>query len=118
MDPHATGKARSCLSCHASPKTLGLGYGTLSYLGKGRWAFQSSERSQSDLLGLDFPLSALTNLKGEIFVNLSREDLRPFNPEEMKRILRVGLCLKCHQDFSDPVMMNWRPEMRCPVFKE
>ena len=118
MDPHATGKARSCRDCHTLAKTIGLGYGRLTYLGHNRWAFTPLEKPENNLLGIDFPLSGLTDLNGRVFVNLSRKDLRPFNPEEIKRILRVGLCLECHPDFTDPVMKNWDPKKRCPVFKE
>ncbi len=118
MDPHSTSKARTCKDCHTSAKTLGLGYGILSYQGDGRWLFRSAEKEKSSLLEIDFPLSALTNLRGQRYVYLSRKDLRPFNPEEIKRILRVGLCLDCHSDFSDPVMRNWNPQKICPVFKE
>ncbi|OAG27413.1 hypothetical protein [Thermodesulfatator autotrophicus] len=118
MDPHSTGKARTCEDCHTSAKTVGLGYGSLTYLGHGQWHFESAEREKSDLLGLDFPLSAVTDLNGKVFVNFSRKDLRAFTPEEIKRILRVGLCLPCHKDFSDPVMKNWKPGLTCPVFKE
>ncbi len=118
MDPHATSKARTCKDCHTSAKTLGLGYGTLTYKGKGRWHFSSAEKEMSDLLGIDFPLSAVTNLKGRRYVNFSRKDLRPFSPEEIERILRVGLCLECHKDFKDPVMRYWERERSCPVFKE
>ena len=118
MDPHATDKARSCRDCHLSPKTLGLGYGSLGYLGQGRWRFEPVEKEKSKLLGLDFPLSAVTDLSGKALVNFSRPDLRALNKEEISRVLRVGLCLDCHPDFSDPVMRHWKRERKCPVFKE
>jgi len=118
MDPHATDKARSCEDCHLSAKTLGLGYGTLSYRGQGKWHLETVEKAPSELLGLDFPLSAVTNLEGRVFVHFSRPDLRAFRAEELKRILRVGLCLSCHRDFSDPVMRQWDRRKKCPVFKE
>ncbi len=118
MDPHATDKARSCRDCHLSAKTLGLGYGTLSYLGGGKWQLETVEREPAELLGVDFPLSAVTDLSGRVFVHFSRPDLRAFNQEELHRILRVGLCLSCHPDFTDPVMLRWDRKRRCPVFKE
>lgn len=118
MDPHATDKARSCKDCHLSAKTLGLGYGALAYLGSGRWKLETVEAEPSKLLGLDFPLSAVTDLAGRSFVHFSRPDLRAFSPKELHRILRVGLCLPCHRDFRDPVMRNWNPQSSCPVFKE
>ncbi len=118
MDPHATGKARTCKDCHTSAKTLGLGYGILTYLGKGKWAFQSTEKVPSELLDINVPLSGLTDLSGKPLTKLSRKDLRPFSKEEIQRILRVGLCLPCHSDFSDSVMRNWNPKAHCPIFKE
>ena len=118
IDPHGTGKARTCEDCHTSAKTLGLGYGNLRYLGRGKWAFQSIERLPDDLLEIKVPLSGLTDLSGRPLTYLSRKDLRPFTAEEIKRILRVGLCLPCHKDFSDPVMRHWDPKAKCPVFRE
>ena len=118
MDPHATDKARSCKDCHLSAKTLGLGYGSLAYQGGGEWRLETVEAAPSKLLGLDFPLSAVTDLSGRVWVHFSRPDLRAFSPQEMRRILRVGLCLPCHKDFSDPVMRHWPPERKCTRFQE
>ncbi len=116
MYPHGTGKARTCRDCHQSAKTVGLGYGSLTYLGKGKWRFTPAE-APAELLGLKHGLSALTNLSGEPLVNF-RPGVSAFSGPEIRRILRVGLCLPCHRDFSDPVMRNWPPKRPCPVFKE
>jgi len=109
MDPHTTQKgSRSCVECHQDPRALGLGGGNLAWDGN-VWRFTSSLSSAPSLLGIDHPLDSFVNMDGAVFVNTSREGLRPFNAFELKSILRVGLCLPCHKDFSDPVMKNWVP---------
>ena len=116
MYPHNTGKARGCKDCHQSAKTVGLGYGSLTYLGKGQWRFTPAE-APSELLEIEHGLSAVVDLSGKPFGNF-RPGVRAFNGTEIMRTLRVGLCLSCHPDFSDPVMRNWPPKKACPVFKE
>ena len=112
--PHNTGRARGCPDCHADPKTLGLGYGTLTYLGGDRWRFTPAE-APAELLGLDHGLSQVVTLSGKPLVHF-RPGVRAFGAEDLRRILKVGLCLPCHRDFSDPVMRNWPPRRPCPVF--
>ncbi|QER41401.1 hypothetical protein F1847_01095 [Thermodesulfobacterium sp. TA1] len=58
-------------------------------------------------------LSQMVNLNGTTLVKFSRSGLRPFNQEELKRILRVGFCLKCHQE-NDVIFKNWPPKKTCP----
>ncbi|MCK4840229.1 MAG: hypothetical protein KAS94_15590, partial [Desulfobulbaceae bacterium] len=48
----------------------------------------------------------------------SRPDLRPFNRKELRRILRVGLCIECHTNYDDLAFRNYRPETTCPVYQE
>jgi len=48
----------------------------------------------------------------------SREDLRPFNKEEIEGILRVGLCVDCHTSYDDPAFVEYDKNRPCPVFKE
>ncbi|WP_456433611.1 hypothetical protein [Thermosulfuriphilus sp.] len=116
MDPHSTQKkGRSCPECHQSPKTVGLGPGNIGFEG-GKIRFWPAETGVD--LGLNHSLQALVDVRGRPLTNLSRPNLRPFNQEEIYRILRVGLCLPCHQDYHDPVMKNWRPDLSCPVFDE
>ncbi len=37
------------------------------------------------------------------FAAITREDSRPLNTEEVKRVLAVNLCLVCHDDPKDPI---------------
>ena len=48
----------------------------------------------------------------------SRKNLRPFNGEELQRILRVGLCLDCHTTPDDPAYREYDWKKPCPVFRE
>ncbi len=117
MDPHTTSaKGRSCRDCHTDPRSLGLGEGNL-WLSNGKWRFESGLSGRPDLLGLDHPLDGLVDIHGTPLVHTSRPWLRPFNGEELERILNVGRCLPCHQRLDDPVIAHWdryRSLMSCP----
>lgn len=109
MDPHTTQKVgRPCKECHQDSRALGLGQGNLS-LGPDGWRFTSSLSGPSTSLDIEHPLDAFVNLKGKPLVYTSRKGLRPFNTQELERVLYVGLCLPCHKDFKDRVMKNWTP---------
>ena len=85
-EPHTTGRARSCESCHRSPKALGLGAGVLSKQ-QGVWHFQPAEEHLQDGLPADAWTSLDGSLRGQATDGLSR----PFSAEEMRRILDVEL---------------------------
>ncbi len=109
MDPHTTQKrGRSCKECHTDPRALGLGRGTL-WLKDGTWQFRSALSQASDLLGLDHPLDAFVDVNGTALVYRSRPGLRPFTKGEIETVLRVGLCVDCHNRYDDPVIKNWGP---------
>lgn len=55
-------------------------------------------------------------LEGKPLVNFNHPELRPFNKEELKRILKVGLCLKCHSE-DTPVFTKWKSDLKCPKVK-
>jgi hypothetical protein len=91
IEPHSTQrKGRSCKDCHQNPKVVGLGYGE----------------------GLD-RLSRVGDREGRSLVKFNREGLRPFTKEELDRILKVGLCLSCHEE-RDRIFKNWRSDLKCP----
>lgn len=69
-------------------------------------------------LNLGFSLSQITDLESKSFTKFNLPTIRPFNRQELERILRVGVCLNCHEENSK-VFMNWdkkRSHRRCPVF--
>jgi len=80
--PHTTGSARSCNSCHRSPVALGLGQGRLQKT-DGRWTFiPDSERLEDGL-----PADAWTSLDERRQAKPPANSARPFNTDEMHRIL-------------------------------
>jgi len=118
LNPHTTQPGgRSCVDCHASGKTIGLGEGTIWREG-GEWRFSPLDQGLDTAAGRTPPLDSYVDLNGKALQKSSRPDLRPFNGQELARILRVGLCLECHKDYNDPAFRNYRPDINCPVFKE
>ncbi|GAB4341191.1 MAG: selenite/tellurite reduction operon c-type cytochrome ExtM [Desulfobulbaceae bacterium] len=118
INPHTTqAKGRSCRDCHTDPKTVGLGEGTV-YREDGEWKFTPLDRGVDTLAGRTVGLDTFVTIEGEPLQHGSRADLRPFNREELNRILRVGLCLECHTRYDDPAFVNYDPGRSCPEYKE
>lgn len=118
INPHTIqAKGRTCKECHASSKTVGLGEGVLGKK-NGRWHFtpvdQGVENDQGRTPGFD----NFVTIDGIPLQHGSRPNLRPFNGEELRRILRVGLCLDCHQQADDPAYRHYDWQRPCPVFIE
>ena len=114
INPHTTQEAgRSCVDCHASPKTVGLGEGTVSEL-EGQLVFHGIGQGLETVNGPTVPLDAYVTIEGKPLQYSSRPDVRPFNREELDRILRVGLCVGCHDRYDDPVWKTYRAGMTCP----
>ncbi len=113
INPHTTqAKGRACPECHINSKTLGLGQGTVSYENS-KWLFTPASQGVTTEIGPTPPLDAFGSIDGHALQHGSRPDLRPFNREELGRILRVGLCLECHKEYNDPAYKNYGPETRC-----
>lgn len=97
-------EARSCQSCHNDPVALGYGEGTLVYqikAGQGHWHFTPKHAAlPEDGLPADAWTGFLQNRSGMVS---TRDDVRPFNVAEQRRILTAGACLTCHAGDS-PVM--------------
>jgi len=118
INPHTIqAKGRSCKDCHAEPKTIGLGEGTVVKK-EGQWQFFPVERGVMSDQGRTPGFDAFVAIDGTPLQHGSRKDLRPFNGEELQRILRVGLCLDCHQRPDDPAYRSYDRNRPCPVFKE
>jgi len=101
--PHTTTiKGRSCASCHSDPLAVGLGRGELKLEGEGAaasWRFVP----KYELLPHDgLPADAWRGLANERERPFStRGDARPFSRLEIEKILRVGVCLDCHDPGDD-----------------
>jgi len=118
INPHTIqAKGRACKDCHASPKTVGLGEGTVVKK-EGKWHFFPVDRGVATEHGLTPGFDTFVTIDGTPLQYGSRKNLRPFNGEELQRILRIGLCLDCHSSPDDPVFRHYDRQRPCPVFKE
>ncbi len=83
IQPHTVSKkARSCEGCHASTKALGLG--------------QDIYITSSNGVNIPFSLEKFVDINGTQLQATSHYGARPFNKEELKRIMRVNTCAACH----------------------
>ncbi len=118
INPHTTqAKGRSCEDCHTSPKTIGLGEGTVAKKA-GKWQFYPVDQGVNTFKGQTVGFDQFVTIDGKQLQQGSRKNLRPFNGEELKRILRVGLCLQCHKKYNDAAFVNYDATRPCPVYKE
>jgi hypothetical protein len=118
LKPHTTRKeSRPCADCHVDTKTMGLGEGT-AWKESGQWRFRGVHQGVTTAAGTTPPLDAYVDIRGTPLQKSARPDLRPFNGQELARILRVGQCLPCHKEYSDPAFRDYTPERACPVFAE
>ncbi|NOX26173.1 MAG: amino acid ABC transporter substrate-binding protein [Deltaproteobacteria bacterium] len=114
IDPHTTqATARKCEGCHMSPKTLGLGQGTV-WLDHGKWRFSPATQGINTPTGKTPPLDAFVTIDGTALQKGFRPSMRPFNRVEIDRILRVGLCLPCHDSIRDKIYHPFKPDAICP----
>lgn len=113
INPHTTQEqGRGCVDCHASPKTVGLGEGTV-YEKDGKLVFNSLEQGVDTTNGKTVPFDAWVTIDGKQLQHGSRADVRPFDGKELEKILRVGLCVGCHDGYDDPVWKNYTAATRC-----
>ena len=118
LNPHTTAaKGRTCADCHVATKTMGLGEGRV-WRENGQWRFTSLYQGEETTAGKTVPLDAYVDIEGTPLQLSSRSDLRPFNKQELNRILRIGLCLECHKTYDDPAYKNYAVDKPCPVYKE
>ncbi|MFH0844540.1 MAG: hypothetical protein V1930_03620 [Pseudomonadota bacterium] len=107
FDPHTTQKgSRSCQECHGDPKILGLGEGSFSRRREG-WQFRATYDPQSSGLGASFAMDAFVNIQGEALQGTPRRAARPFDKEELERILWVNACVGCHGKYEDKIYLNF-----------
>lgn len=96
---HNTGvKAVGCSECHANPAFLGFGQSVVK--GADIEATLLCERSAEKPLD-GFVTMAAGQVKA--FSAITREESRPLNGDEVKKVLAVNLCLVCHSNPKDPI---------------
>jgi len=117
INPHTTQeRGRDCADCHSSPKTVGLGEGTV-FEQDGKLAFQPTNRGVQTTHGRTVPFDAWVDISGVPLQNGSRPSVRPFNGVELEKILRVGLCTGCHSSYQDRLWGSYSSSMTCPANK-
>ncbi|MGM0427040.1 MAG: hypothetical protein ACQEQ7_07370 [Thermodesulfobacteriota bacterium] len=108
FDPHTTTTtSRPCQECHADPKVLGLGEGLL-FEQDGQAVFRPTYDAQSSGMELPFPLDAFVNINGEPLQQGAGGGVRPLNRDEIQRILYVGQCTGCHDQYADPIYTDFQ----------
>jgi hypothetical protein len=113
INPHTTqAKGRACIDCHTSTKTVGLGEGTV-FMRNGELIFEAVDQGVSTSAGKTVPFDAYVTLDGEPLQHSSRSTLRPFNQNELRAILRVGLCVRCHNRYDDAVWKGYTGQTVC-----
>ncbi len=113
INPHTTqAKGRECLECHASTKTVGLGEGTIR-MKEGELYFESVDQGVTSASGQTVPFDSYVDLEGKALQHSSRPELRPFNKKELKSILRVGLCVRCHDRYEDTIWLKYNDKTVC-----
>ena len=111
--PHSTGHARSCESCHLSEKALGYGIdgGRLNrpwdkptvvdlMTADGRVLPQSARPQIEPIAGLEADWSRFVTEDGRQLQTVGHHfsGSRPLNDKERANTDRQGLCLACHQE--------------------
>lgn len=113
INPHTTqAKGRDCVDCHASTKTVGLGEGKV-FLRDDRLVFEGVDQGVVTSAGKTVPFDAYVTLDGEALQHSSRSTLRPFDKKELNSVLRVGLCVGCHNRYEDPIWKNYTSASVC-----
>jgi hypothetical protein len=113
INPHTTQeKGRSCVDCHASTRAVGLGDGTLAVVDE-KVRFTVTDKGVETASGQTVGFDAFVALDGTPLQHGSRPDLRPFDSEELRRILRIGQCVHCHDNYLDPAWKHYDQDSVC-----
>ena len=105
--PHSVSKhVRSCESCHLSPTALGLGEGDLRIKHKSSGQYDRLDplvRSNRVLNKSKYGPRTQVTPQGQAIAGAGQPGARPFNQEEITRILKVGNCIPCHSGYTDKI---------------
>lgn len=116
VQPHTTGTARTCDSCHLSEKALGYGIeafdpnrppngGVIADLmtADGQILPKNVKTQIEPILGLTADWSRFVTEDGKQLQTVGSHfsQSRPLNNLERRHISRSGVCLACHQEIPD-----------------
>jgi len=98
LDPHTTRRrSRTCAACHRQPAVVGLGSGSVAYRGAA-WHLTPAPQPVEP---------PWVTPEGEVLGQATRSGARPFDRQEIDRILTVGACLPCHRRADDPLYRDF-----------
>jgi hypothetical protein len=93
VQPHSvTKQARSCESCHNSPKALGLGHEGFGVI--------STVTGGTGVAAL--PFERWVDEQGKMIQSTAHAGSRAFAKEELDRINRLNVCQACHKSTASP----------------
>jgi len=115
--PHTVSKkARTCVSCHANPKTLGYGVNDGEYMkGNEKNRFADIKDAEGNVLSknsvpqfwavedLPFDLTQVVTRDGEQLQTVGHHWplSSPLTQQQREKMERAGACIACHQDLPD-----------------
>ncbi|MBW2615816.1 MAG: hypothetical protein JRD02_06550 [Deltaproteobacteria bacterium] len=62
----------------------------------------------ANCMGIDFPLDAFVDTRGTPLQSTVRQGARPFNHDELEKIMAVDGCLPCHDHYEDKIYGNFK----------
>ncbi len=74
--------------------------------------------SKASGLKISFPIDAMVDTNGKVLQGASHKPARPFNGQEIKRILSIAPCLPCHDRYDDPVWEKPPPYVLQPACRQ
>lgn len=91
-------KAIGCSECHGNPAFLGFGQHVIegSSIEGTLLCDKSDSKPLDGFLSMDYG-------RVRAYSAITREQSRPLNGQEIKKVLAVNLCLVCHSDPKDPI---------------
>lgn len=109
---HSTNrKARTCASCHLNPSALSLGEGELRFgkhpSGKKDKIARLPHMARSGSR-VNYPDEVKGTLNGRQISGDHQPGARAFNRKEINRILKVGICVVCHDSSQDSIYRNMK----------
>jgi len=119
IHPHTTRtEAPRCVDCHLDAKALGFGEGRMQWTDASNLPkLEPIYDSRNSGLQIDYPLEAAVDSQGSPLQSTSHKLSRPFNREELKKIVGIAPCLPCHDRYDDPAWEKGPPYVETPACK-
>jgi len=104
--PHAVGKSKRCVDCHANSSAIGVGQGVMHFK-KEKIEFRPFFNSKKSGFDFNFNIDALNDINGTQLQTFSRDSARAFNKKEIEKITNAYKCIICHNSWSDKIYKDF-----------